>query len=178
MEADSEPYFEGCGLWAKCENRGQRAQLQWRLYRLDGGFGCGFSVAGVADPGAARCVKAKPDSTVAARASPNVSPNVFLSGSIPFCPNVDLCPILCPRREVQVEKGVKLPSRALIRLRRLAALKGPRLPVQGATLGKIFRGLMKKVVPGAEVMAGYGRVECCRTASMLSAAASRRPSPR
>jgi hypothetical protein len=44
-------------------------------------------------------------------------------------------PIPCPRREVKVEKGVKLPSRALIRLRRLAALKGHRIPAQGVTLG-------------------------------------------
>ena len=35
----------------------------------------------------------------------------------------------CPRRQVKVEKGVKLPSQALIRLRRLAALKGHRIPV-------------------------------------------------
>jgi hypothetical protein len=52
--------FEGCGLWAKCGNRGQRPQLQWRLCRLAGGFGCGmrvFSVAGGVDPGAARCDK-------------------------------------------------------------------------------------------------------------------------
>ena len=45
---------EGCGPKAKCESRDQRAQLQWRLGRLDGGFGCGmrvFSVAGGADPG-------------------------------------------------------------------------------------------------------------------------------
>ena len=39
-------------------------------------------------------------------------------------------PILCPRREVN-----KLPCRALIRLRRLAALKGPRIPAQGIALG-------------------------------------------
>jgi hypothetical protein len=51
VEADSEPCFEGCGLWAKCGNRGRRTRLQWRLCRLDGGFGFGFSVAGVADPG-------------------------------------------------------------------------------------------------------------------------------
>ena len=30
--------LEGCGLSAKCENRGQRPQLQWRLGRLVGGF--------------------------------------------------------------------------------------------------------------------------------------------
>ena len=42
VEVDSEPCFEGCGLGAKCESRGQRAQLQWRLGRraLDhSGFG-------------------------------------------------------------------------------------------------------------------------------------------
>ena len=27
-------YLEGCGLSAKCENRGQRPQLQWRRRRL------------------------------------------------------------------------------------------------------------------------------------------------
>ena len=53
----SDPAFDRCGPKAKCESRGQRAQLQWRRRRLDGGFGCGFSVAGVADPGAARSVK-------------------------------------------------------------------------------------------------------------------------
>jgi hypothetical protein len=30
--------LEGCGLGAKCGNRGQRPQLQWRLCRLIGGF--------------------------------------------------------------------------------------------------------------------------------------------
>ena len=40
----------------------------------------GSSVAGVADPGAARSFEVKLDTTVAARASPNVSPNVFLAG--------------------------------------------------------------------------------------------------
>ena len=47
----SDPAFEGCGLGAKCGNRGRRPRLQWRLGRLDGGFRFGFSVAGVADPG-------------------------------------------------------------------------------------------------------------------------------
>ena len=50
-EADSGPGLEGCGLWAKCENRGQRTRLQWRRCRLRRGFGSGFSVAVVADPG-------------------------------------------------------------------------------------------------------------------------------
>ena len=31
---DSYRVFEGCGLSAKCENRGQRPQLQWRRRRL------------------------------------------------------------------------------------------------------------------------------------------------
>ena len=31
-------WIEGCGLGAKCENRGQRPQLQWRLCRVAGGF--------------------------------------------------------------------------------------------------------------------------------------------
>ena len=30
--------LEGFGLWANCENRGQRPQLQWRRRRLEGGF--------------------------------------------------------------------------------------------------------------------------------------------
>jgi hypothetical protein len=30
--------LEGCGLWAKCGNRDQRPQLQWRLCRFVGGF--------------------------------------------------------------------------------------------------------------------------------------------
>ena len=57
----SNPCLEGCGLSAKCENRGQRPQLQWRLCRLVGEFvalvlkdvaeGHGFFVAGGADPG-------------------------------------------------------------------------------------------------------------------------------
>ena len=51
MEADSEPCFEGCGLGAKCGNRGRRTRLQWRLCRLRRGFGSGSFVAGVADPG-------------------------------------------------------------------------------------------------------------------------------
>jgi hypothetical protein len=38
---DSNPGFEGCGLEAKCENRGQRPQRQWRRRRLIGSFGCG-----------------------------------------------------------------------------------------------------------------------------------------
>jgi hypothetical protein len=42
-------------------------------------------------------------------ASPNTSPNVFLSGLISFYLNVDPFPIPCPRREVSVEQGVKLP---------------------------------------------------------------------
>jgi hypothetical protein len=33
-EADSEPGLEGCGLRAKCGNRGRRTRLQWRLRRL------------------------------------------------------------------------------------------------------------------------------------------------
>ena len=44
-----------------------------------GGFVFGSSVAGVADPGAARSFEAKLDATVAACASPNVSPNDFLA---------------------------------------------------------------------------------------------------
>ena len=51
MEADSDPCFEGCGLGAKCGNRGRRTRLQWRRRRLHGSFGSGFFVAGVADPG-------------------------------------------------------------------------------------------------------------------------------
>ena len=31
--------------YAACESRDQRARLQWRLCRLDGGFGFGSSVA-------------------------------------------------------------------------------------------------------------------------------------
>jgi hypothetical protein len=30
-------WIEGCGLGAKCENRGQRPQPQWRLCRVAGG---------------------------------------------------------------------------------------------------------------------------------------------
>ena len=41
---DSYLWFEGCGLGAKCENRGQRPQLQWRLCRLVGGFFAGFEM--------------------------------------------------------------------------------------------------------------------------------------
>ena len=55
--AVSDPCLEGCGLGAKCGNRGRRTRFQWRRRRLDGGFGSGFFVAGVADPGAARSVK-------------------------------------------------------------------------------------------------------------------------
>ena len=51
VKGDADPCFEGSGLWAKYENRGQRTRLQWRLGRLRRGFGSGFSVAGVADPG-------------------------------------------------------------------------------------------------------------------------------
>ena len=29
----SDPCFEGCGLGAKCGNRGHRTRLQWRLGR-------------------------------------------------------------------------------------------------------------------------------------------------
>jgi hypothetical protein len=47
----SDPRLEGCGLTAKCESRGQRTQLQWRLGRLYPRFVSGFFVAGVADPG-------------------------------------------------------------------------------------------------------------------------------
>ena len=45
VEADSEPCLEGCGLGAKCGNRGQRLQLQGRLCRLRSGFVFGSSVA-------------------------------------------------------------------------------------------------------------------------------------
>ena len=44
-------------------------------------------------------------------------------------------PCLALVGKLKVEKGVKLPSRALIRLSRLAALKGHRTPVEGETLG-------------------------------------------
>ena len=46
-------------MWpeAKCGNRGHRTRLHWRLGRLRRGFESGSTVAGVADPGAARCVK-------------------------------------------------------------------------------------------------------------------------
>ena len=53
----SYPAFEGCGLGANGENRGQRTRLQRRRRRLRRRFGSGFFVAGVADPGAARSVK-------------------------------------------------------------------------------------------------------------------------
>ena len=53
----SHPPLEGCGPQANCGNRGQRTRLQWRRRRLRCGFLSGFSVAGVADPGAARSVK-------------------------------------------------------------------------------------------------------------------------
>ena len=43
--------LEGCGLGAKCGNRGHRTRLQWRLGRLRRRFGFGSTVAGVADPG-------------------------------------------------------------------------------------------------------------------------------
>ena len=86
----SDPAFDRCGPKAKCESRGQRAQLQWRRRRLDGGFGCGFSVAGVADPGAARSVK-----SYRIRRSRRVPHRTFLQSSfacasIPFCLQVDL----------------------------------------------------------------------------------------
>ena len=43
--------LEGCGLWAKCKNRGRRTRLQRRLCRLRSRSVSGFFVAGVADPG-------------------------------------------------------------------------------------------------------------------------------
>ncbi len=45
--------FEGCGLEAKCENRGQRQWRQWRRRRrlVDSDAGFCSSVAGGADPG-------------------------------------------------------------------------------------------------------------------------------
>ena len=71
--------FEGCGLRAKCGNRGDRTRLQWRL-------GCRVVVS-------------------------------------------------YPQPE---GRGAR---------------------AKGETLGKLFRGLMKKVVRGSEVTTGYGRVE-------------------
>ena len=40
-EVVSYPCFEGCGLGAKCGNRGRRTRLQRRLGRLCRGFGSG-----------------------------------------------------------------------------------------------------------------------------------------
>jgi hypothetical protein len=57
VAAVSDLCLEGCGLGAKCGNRGRRTRLQWRPRRLRHRFGSGFFVAGVADPGAARSVK-------------------------------------------------------------------------------------------------------------------------
>ena len=37
-------WLEGCSLGAKCEIRGQRPQLQWRLCRLAGGFFAGLEI--------------------------------------------------------------------------------------------------------------------------------------
>jgi hypothetical protein len=55
----SDTVVDRCGLAANCGNRGRRTRLQWRLGRLRRCFVFGFSVAGVADPGAARSVKEK-----------------------------------------------------------------------------------------------------------------------
>ena len=41
-KAVSEPCLEGCGLGAKCGNRGQRTRLQWRLGRREGDFVFGY----------------------------------------------------------------------------------------------------------------------------------------
>ena len=41
----SDPAFEGCGLGAKCGNRGHRPRLQWRRRRLHRRFVSGSSVA-------------------------------------------------------------------------------------------------------------------------------------
>ena len=48
--------LEGCGLGAKCGNRGQRPQLQWRLCRLIGGFFAGLEMEDRHSNGESVCV--------------------------------------------------------------------------------------------------------------------------
>jgi hypothetical protein len=75
-------------------------------------------------------------------AAPNASPNVFWHGT--GCEEADSepCPegcglrASCGNRDQRTRPaGSKLPSQTLIRHRRLAALKGHRIPAQGANPG-------------------------------------------
>jgi hypothetical protein len=56
-------------------------------------------------------LKAKPDATVAARASPNVFPNVFLAGPVAGCEKRFRIRCLVPRRENHDKSGIKMARR-------------------------------------------------------------------